>query len=108
MAFFHTKNTNLGKFCRALQWKMLIYFYGLLVYVTTIWYILWPFGIPILWYFGIFSGQLVYFVAIWYVFFPLWYVVPRKIWQPIAVGANEEQSCIFFAGKRVVEHPKDI
>jgi hypothetical protein len=71
-----------------------------LVYFVAVWYILW--------YFNIFIGQLVYFVAIWYIFFPLWYVVPRKIWQPIAVGANEEQSCIFFAGKRVVEHPKDI
>jgi hypothetical protein len=38
-------------------------------------------GIPI-------YGQMVYFMAIWYnfwsfgIFFPIWYVVPRKIWQP--------------------------
>jgi hypothetical protein len=37
------------------------------------------------WYF---YGHLVYFVSIWYTYFPgrpldlLWYVVPRKIWQP--------------------------
>jgi hypothetical protein len=42
-------------------------FYGLLVYFTAMWYILWPFGI--------FIGPLVYI-------FPFWYVVPRKIWQP--------------------------
>jgi hypothetical protein len=35
-----TKNTNLGKFWRDLQCKMLVY--------------LWPFGIHILWSFGIF------------------------------------------------------
>jgi hypothetical protein len=42
-------------------------FYGLLVYFTAFWYILWPFGR--------FYGCLVCFS-------PLWYVVPRKIWQP--------------------------
>jgi hypothetical protein len=26
MVYFQTKNTNLGKFWRALQWKMLAYF----------------------------------------------------------------------------------
>jgi hypothetical protein len=26
MAYFQTKNTNLGKFLKALDWKMLIYF----------------------------------------------------------------------------------
>jgi hypothetical protein len=45
---------------------------------------------------GIFYEKLVYFTAIWYtyfiafwyvlwqfgIFFPLWYVVPRKSWQP--------------------------
>jgi hypothetical protein len=52
MACFQTKNPNLGKFCRDLQWKMLIYF-------MAIWYILWLFGI--------FCGYVVYFVAIWYI-----------------------------------------
>jgi hypothetical protein len=48
-------------------------FYGHLVYIVAIWYILWPFGI---------------FTAIWYIlwlfgiFFPFCYVVPIKIWQP--------------------------
>jgi hypothetical protein len=35
------------------------------VYFTTIWNIMWPFG----------YGYLVYN-------FPFWYAVPRKIWQP--------------------------
>jgi hypothetical protein len=60
--------SNLGKFWRVLQWKMLVdVIYGHLVYFTAICYTLWPFGI-ILWFFGI--------------FFQFWYVVPRKIWQP--------------------------
>jgi hypothetical protein len=70
MAYFQTKNTNLGKFLKFLQRKMLVYFwpcglfYSHLVYIVAIWYILWPFGI--------------YFVAIWYIF-PYLYVVTRKI-----------------------------
>jgi hypothetical protein len=36
--FFQTKNPYLGKFWRALEWKMLVYF-------MTFWNILWPFGI---------------------------------------------------------------
>jgi hypothetical protein len=42
-------------------------FYGLLVYFTAIWYILWPFGI---------------LVGYWVYFLPFGYVVARKIWQP--------------------------
>jgi hypothetical protein len=37
MVCFQTKNTNLGNFWRALEWKMLVYF-------MVIWNILWPFG----------------------------------------------------------------
>jgi hypothetical protein len=61
---FQTKNPNLGKFWRVLQWKMLVYFmdtfYGLLLYFMGIWCSSWYFGI----------------------FFPFWYFAPRKIWQP--------------------------
>jgi hypothetical protein len=46
MVYFQTKNTNLGKFWRALWWQIL-------VHLMPIWYILWPFGI--------FCGHLVYF-----------------------------------------------
>jgi hypothetical protein len=38
MVYFQTKNPNMGKFWRALEWKMLVYF-------MTIWNNLWPFGI---------------------------------------------------------------
>jgi hypothetical protein len=61
MAYFQTKNTNLG-----LAMKDIGLFYGHLVYF-------WPFGI--------FYGYLVHFMITW-CFFPFWYVVPRKIWQP--------------------------
>jgi hypothetical protein len=43
MICFQTKNPNLGKFWRALEWKMLVF----------------------LWSFGIVYGRLVYFMAIW-------------------------------------------
>jgi hypothetical protein len=38
MVYFQTKNPSLGKFLRAIDWKMLIYF-------KDIWNILWTFGI---------------------------------------------------------------
>jgi hypothetical protein len=58
MVCFQTKNTNLGKFRRALDWKMFIYcmsiwnilrtlgiLYGDSVHVVFIWYIFSGFGI---------------------------------------------------------------
>jgi hypothetical protein len=68
MVCFQTKNRNLGKFLRALEWKML-------VFIMTIWNILRPFGIPNLWPFVINCGRLVYFSR-----FGMF--GPRKIWQP--------------------------
>jgi hypothetical protein len=53
MVSFQTKNPNLGKFWKALDWKMLIY-------LMAIWNILQTFGI--------FYGHLVHFVFIWYIF----------------------------------------
>jgi vacuolar-type H+-ATPase subunit I/STV1 len=52
MVYFQTKNTSLGKFWRAFEWKTLVYF-------MTIGIILWPFGII--------YGRLVWFVVIWYI-----------------------------------------
>jgi hypothetical protein len=43
---FKPKIPNLGKFWRAFEWEMLVYF-------MTIWNILWPFGIIYIWSFGI-------------------------------------------------------
>jgi hypothetical protein len=53
MVCFQTKNSNLGKFWRALDWKMLIYF-------MPIWNILQAFGI--------FYNRWGHFVFIWYFF----------------------------------------
>jgi hypothetical protein len=53
MVYFQTKNPNLGKFWRALEWKMLVYF-------MTIWNILRQFGIT--------YGRFVKVVVIWYIF----------------------------------------
>jgi hypothetical protein len=53
MVCFQTKNPNLGKFFRALDWKMLIYF-------IAIWNILWRFGII--------YDLFVHFVSILYIF----------------------------------------
>jgi hypothetical protein len=50
---FSKQNHILGKFWRALLWKILVYF-------LTIWSILRPLEI--------FYGHLVYFVLIWYIF----------------------------------------
>jgi hypothetical protein len=58
---------NLGKFRRALDGKMLIYW-------TAIW--------NILQLFGIFSDHLVHFVFIWYIFSGFGIMYQRKIWQP--------------------------
>jgi hypothetical protein len=53
MVYFQTKNPNLGKFWRPLDWKMLIYF-------MAIWNILQTFGI--------FYGHLGYLMTMWYIF----------------------------------------
>jgi hypothetical protein len=52
MVCFQTKNSNLGKFWRVLQWKILVYFI-----------IIWSFLRPL----EIFYGHLVYFVVNWYI-----------------------------------------
>jgi hypothetical protein len=67
MVSFQTKNPNLGKFWKALDWKMLKYFRAIWNIFTDIWDILWPFGT--------FCVHLVHFSR-------FWYYVPRKIWQP--------------------------
>jgi hypothetical protein len=64
MVYFQTKNPNLGKFCRVLQWMMLVYFMS----VSSI---LQPYAVI--------CFHLVYFKVC---FFPFGYFVPRKIWQP--------------------------
>jgi hypothetical protein len=65
MVCFQTKNPNLYKLWRVLQWKMMVNF-------MDTWSILHTVVCYILWTFGIVRGNLVYF----------WYLVIRKIWQP--------------------------
>jgi hypothetical protein len=76
MVYFQTQNTNLGKFWRVLQWKLLVYF-------MAIWSILWPFGL-FYGHFGLFCGYLVYFS-------PFWYVAPRKSWQSWTLQSPSEK-----------------
>jgi hypothetical protein len=74
MVCFQTKNTNLGKFQRALE----------------CWYVLWSFRV--------FYSHLVYFMvaAIWYIFPRFWYIVSRKIWQP---WGGAEREILFLCSK---------
>jgi hypothetical protein len=75
---FSNQKSHFGKFWRALEWKILEFFYDKLGYFTAIWYTLWPFGICSLWPFGIVCGNLVYFSR-----FGMF--GSRKIWQPCNV-----------------------
>jgi hypothetical protein len=79
MVYFQTEDPNLGKFWRALQWKLLVCF-------MTIWSILRPSGL--------FYCHLVYFTAIWYIlwsfgiFSPVKLCCTKKIWQPWTMAEN--------------------
>jgi hypothetical protein len=51
MVYFQTKNSNLGKFWRALEWKRLVYFIFVWNILRPLWYILWPFcNLVAIWY----------------------------------------------------------
>jgi hypothetical protein len=66
MVYFQTKNLNLCKFGRVLQWRMLVHFMAIrsilrtLLYFMTIWYIF-----PRI---GTFYGHLVYIPPYWNIF----------------------------------------
>jgi hypothetical protein len=77
MVCFQTKNPNLVKFWRVLQFENVGIFYVHLAYFTAI--------ANILWLFGIFCGHLVYYS-------PFGYVVPRKMWQPWTIKETINQS----------------
>jgi hypothetical protein len=67
MVSFQTKKNNLGKFWRALDWKMLIYF-------MAIWNILQTFEV--------FYDPLVHFVFIWHIFSGLGNIYQEKSGNP--------------------------
>jgi hypothetical protein len=71
MVSFQAENPNLGKFWRALDEKMLIYF-------MAIWNILQTFGI--------FCDHLVHFVFIWYIFSCLGNICQVKSGNPASEG----------------------
>jgi hypothetical protein len=78
MVYFQTENPNLGKFWRALEWKMLAYF-------LTIWNILWPFGKI--------YGRLVWVVCcdlVYYYYFNLVYLDQEKSGNP-GVAAEKKR-----------------
>jgi hypothetical protein len=68
MVRYQTKETNLGKFWRVLEWKMLVYF-------IVIRNILRSFGICILWPFG-------NVVVIWYIFLRFGILCKEKSGNP--------------------------
>jgi hypothetical protein len=67
MVCFQTKSPDLGKFCRALDCKLLIYF-------MAIWNMLWTFGI--------FYDHLVHLAFIWYIFLGFGIVYQEKSGNP--------------------------
>jgi hypothetical protein len=84
MVYFKTKNSNLGKFWRAIEWKML-------VYVTAIWHTLWPFAkmyghLVKCMVIGKMYGHLVKCMVIWCSLWSFGMFGPRKIWQPCPGG----------------------
>jgi hypothetical protein len=43
MIYFQTKNSNLGKFWTAFEWKRLVCYLDIWnIHITAIWYMLWP------------------------------------------------------------------
>jgi hypothetical protein len=65
---FKPKNSNLGNFWSASDWKILAYFMAIWNFLRT---------------FGILYGYLVHMYCVHLVrFFLFWYHVARKIWQP--------------------------
>jgi hypothetical protein len=67
MVYFQTKNPTLGKFLRALDWKMLIYF----MTIWNIWLTFW-----------IFNENLVHLVFIGYIFSGFGIMLQEKSGNP--------------------------
>jgi hypothetical protein len=104
--YFQTKNTNLGKFLKISQWMMLVYFMTIWSILSSLWYILWPFGI--------FYGFMVYFSRFGMLYqensgnpgLPLFVPKPSyKIWSdfflyPILVPVSRERLKKVIAGEQ--------
>jgi hypothetical protein len=78
-----------------------LYFMAILVYITVIWYILWPFGIL--------YDHLVYFMAIWYIFghlvyFPRIGMLPQeKYGNPGVIGGQRPLVPLLLLGPPVFQ-----
>jgi hypothetical protein len=72
------KNANLGKFWRALDWRMLTHFKALWCILQT---------------FGIFYDHSVHFVVIWYIFYGFGIVYLEKSGNP-GLGATTVRPCL--------------
>jgi hypothetical protein len=98
MVCFQTKNQNLGKLWRVLQWKILVYF-------ITIW--------SILLLLEIFYGHLVYFVVIWYIFLRFGILHLEKSGNPACAtpktcAANENVGCCRPSGSLSINQARFI
>jgi hypothetical protein len=105
MVCFLTKNPNLGKFWRVLQWKMLVYF-------MDTWSILRYFVICILLTFDPFYGILLYFIDIWnfcgnLVYFSRFGILNQvKSGNPEQISANSLQILSFATTTKRNENKK--
>jgi hypothetical protein len=93
IAYFQTKDPNLGKFWRDLQWKILAY----VVYI-------WPFGL--------FYGHMIYFMVTYLVYFPVLVCCTKKnlaTAHPTRLCLVTEQHCLshmaFFSIINEQEYP---
>jgi hypothetical protein len=82
MVNFRTKNRTLGKFGRALDWKMLLYY----IAIWNIWLT-----------FGIFYDYLVHFVIIWYILSGFGIMCQEKSGNP--AHANKKTFFLIFKTK---------
>jgi hypothetical protein len=82
MVHFQTKNPNLGKFWKVLQWKM----FGIFRAILSI-------SRPT----GVFYGHLVHFVVIWYIFTRFGMLHREKSGNPVSdpishIKPNQDQT----------------
>jgi hypothetical protein len=77
MVYFQTKNPNLGKFWRVLQWKMLVYFMNILSLVRS---------------FDTFNGYLVFLWQVGMFFSVLVYCINKNL--ATMVGSTFEEMTI--------------
>jgi hypothetical protein len=88
--YFQTKNPNLDKFCRVMQWKMVVYY-------MAVWSILRPYVIL--------GGHLVYFVVIWYIFLRFGILYQEKSGNTGHVTAD---ACAKFSNHTFVGRNKNL